>query len=151
MAMMAAIVSMMEVATQITSQPFRSVPKEDTYRTSPARSNDQRFLELISKFSGSNLGTQDVLCKHLMCEIGDSGQCLEDETAGDSFLDLADYSISSSRSSSHSRLVDACVLTNSKLAHRVLISPVSTGSSDYRLYSCILTSNQPDKCYFEEG
>ena len=99
MAMMAAIVAMMEVATQITSQPLRSVPMEDTYKTSPARSNDQRFLQLLSNLEGGNLGDQDVLCKRLMCEIGDAGQCLENEAAGNSFLYLADYAISSSRSS----------------------------------------------------
>ena len=152
MAMMIAIAGMMEVATQITSQPLRSVPKESIYKASPAaRSNDQRFIELISNLSGNYLGTQDVLCKRLMCEIGDSGQCLEDETAGDSFLDLADYSISSSRTSSHPRLVNSCVLTNTKLAHRILISPVSNGSTDYRLYSCILTPKDPGKCLFEES
>ena len=151
MAMMAAIVGMMEVATQITSQPLRSVPKQNSYKVSPARTNDQRFLELISSLSGTDLGTQDVLCRRLMCEIGDAGQCLKDETAGESFVDLADYSISASRVSSHLRLVDACVLTHTKLSHRLLISPVSNGSTDYRLYSCILTPKDPDKCMFEES
>ena len=156
MAMMAAIVGMMEVATQITSQPFRSDPMEDIYKTSPARSNDQRFLELLSSLSGRNLGTQDALCQRLLCEIGDAGQCLPDEAAGDSFLDLADYATSSSRSSLHPRLEYACILVNIDLGHKVLLSPISLDSTDYRLYSCLLDPRdkevhpeQSDKCKFE--
>lgn len=151
MAMMAAIVGMMEVATQLTSQPFRSVPKEDAYKSSPARSNDQRFLELLSTLAGESLGTQDVLCERLMCEIGDAGRCLPSQVPGRSFLDLADYAISSSQSSSHPRLINACILTNRKLSHRILISPISNGSNDYRLYSCIVTPENPDQCRFEDG
>ena len=151
MAMMVAIVGMMEVATRITSQPFRSVPNEDTYKVSPVRSNDQRFLELLSSLAGVNLGTQDVLCSRLMCEIGDAGQCLKNQAVGTAFLDLADYSISSSRSSPHPRLVNACIFTNSKLSHRILISPVSDGSDDYRLYSCIVTPQNPNQCIFEDS
>lgn len=150
MAMMAAIVGMMEVATQLTSQPFRSVPKVDAYKSSTAQTNDQRFLELLSTLAGESLGTQDVLCERLMCEIGDAGRCLPSQVPGRFFVDLADYAISSSNSLSHPRLINACILTNRKLSHRILISPVSDGSDDYRLYSCIITPQHPDKCIFED-
>jgi len=123
--MLIGIMAIFEMGLSLTGQQMFAKPPQDPYFISMShRSDDRRFLQLLSKLPKPAL-VGDPLCNAVKALQSESG-----------FADLSAYTKGLQTPSTHASLIGGCAMN--KAGHRILLvwrnSP--DAGSGYSLYSC---------------
>jgi hypothetical protein len=142
-AMLTAIMAMLQISTGLTQQQIFSRPPADPYLKSVWQSNDQQFLRLIETIDGT-WGSGSTLCQKIIQAVR-SGTSYPGLTSYVESMGIEDLSVDKR----YDRFRGACVLGSGP--HRVLVAPKpsSSAGTSYRLYSCVLASGVV--CSFEQS
>ena len=121
-AMISGISAMMKVGNNINNIEFLNTFKRNSYFQSDLPSYDRRILKILENYTDP----EEDVCSYIKENINDVSY-----KDGELFL-----STGTQTPSVNSLFIDSCVLINSNIKHRVLITKNNLGN--YYLFSCYL-------------